>query len=79
LIEYVQGVVGRHSIQQFHALDLGPLILGPALFHLLMSPVLEKIFDIDLDDTFYETYPDRLANVVIRGVFGHEPPPASEE
>jgi hypothetical protein len=36
----------------------------------MVRPMIEKIFEADFDDEFYERYATEVADLVIYGVFG---------
>jgi AcrR family transcriptional regulator len=62
------------SPRPINPLVVGPTLLGALLFHFMMRPVLEKIFDFEFDDAYYELTVDQQADMILYGIFGHPPP-----
>ena len=57
----------------------GPSMMGAIVFHSLMRPVVERVFDVEFDDKFYEGYADELADLILYGLFRAEDPPAQRK
>ena len=51
------------------------------VFHFLFRPVVERSFDLSMDDAFYEQFPDQIANIFLYGILGTPPTdaPSSKE
>ncbi len=47
---------------------VGPAFIGMVISHFLLLPVLEGVFSTSFDDSFYEQYPEEIANLVLYGV-----------
>lgn len=58
------------SPRQVDPIAVGAALFAPPVFHFLIRPVLERVFELSLDDDFYHDYPERLANLFLYGVFG---------
>lgn len=62
--------VEKISERPFDIQVAGPAFMSSISWHFMMRPVIERIFGVDFDDTFYETYPDRIADLFLYGVIG---------
>lgn len=51
----------------------GPAFVSSITWHFLMRPVIQRIFEMEFDDEFYETFPDRIADLFLYGVVGKAP------
>jgi len=51
----------------------GPAVMGALVSHFLVRPVIENVFDQELDDSFYESFADELADMVLYGVLHSRP------
>ena len=47
---------------------LGPALTGGMVFHFLLRPVIEKTFQMQFDDDFYQDYANELTNLFLYGV-----------
>jgi len=66
------------EIQRTSARPVEPHVLGPAFvssisWHFMMRPVIERIFGIEFDDGFYDSFPDRIADLMLYGSVGIPP------
>lgn len=52
---------------------VGPALLGILVFHFLMRPVVEHVFERSFDDAFYDSFPEQVANIFLYGVLGTPP------
>ena len=50
---------------------LGPASAGMLTFHFLLGPVIERAFQIQFNDDFYQDYADELTNLFLYGVLGN--------
>lgn len=58
----------------------GPSMMGAIAFHFLMRPVVERVFQVEFDDKFYDGYADELADLILYGLFrAEEPPPRRKD
>lgn len=49
---------------------VGPAIPGLLLSHMLLRPVAERVLGQRFDETFYETFPDKVADFLLFGLAG---------
>jgi hypothetical protein len=45
----------------------------------MTAPVYTRVVGLTLDDAFYDTFADQLAQLVLNGLQGHLPPQDGEE
>lgn len=58
--------------------ETDPMVFGPALggilaFHFMMKPLIECVFATEISDEFYETFPDKVADILLYGLMGLRP------
>ncbi len=73
LFQELMAAAQPRSPRPINPLVIGPTLLGALLFHFLMRPVLEKVFDTEFDDAFYELTTDQQADMILYGIFGQPP------
>ena len=57
----------------------GPSMMGAISFHFLMRPVVERVFQVEFDDKFYEGYADELADLILYGIFRSQNAPENRK
>lgn len=51
-------------------LIIGPMIIGSIVSNILLKPILSKFGDFSFDQSFYESYPEIISDLVMHGVMG---------
>lgn len=81
LLGEVLPLAAAQSPREFVPEMMAPALMGMIVFHFLMRPVLQGLFETAFDDSFYDAYPDRIADLFLFGILGHPTPvpPAATE